>query len=96
MVADVVFEEPAVRLLDVLRQVYEKRELRRGRRELGHVLDLDVFALGRGGRIVLDQRQQEIVQLRGRDAAFARLVDPDRGLEHVEYALFAEYRSECR
>mgnify|MGYP007107569294 CR=1 FL=1 len=49
VVADVVFEEPAVRLLDVLRQVYEKRELRRGRRELGHVLDLDVFALVAGG-----------------------------------------------
>ena len=59
----VVFEEAAVGLLDVLRQVDEERELGRRRRQLGDVFDLDVFALGRGGRVVLDQRQQEIVQL---------------------------------
>ena len=94
MVAYVVFEEAAVRLLDVLRQIDEERELRRRRRKLGHVLDLDILALGRGGRIVLDQRQHVVVEFRGRDAAFARLVNADGGLQHVEDALFVHHRGE--
>ena len=94
VVADVVFEEAAVRFLDVLRQVDEERELRRRRRQLGYIFDLDVFALGRGRRVIFDQRQQEIVERRGRDAAFARLVDPDGRLEYVENALFAQNRGE--
>ena len=94
MVAHVVFEEAAVRLLDVLRQVDEERELRRRRRKLGHILDFDILALGRGGRVVLDQRQHVVVELRGRDAAFARLVDADGGLQHVEDALFVQHRGE--
>ena len=73
MVADVVFEEAAVRFLDVLRQVDEERELRRRRRQLGYIFDLDVFALGRGRRVIFDQRQQEIVERRGRDRAMPQL-----------------------
>ena len=72
----------------------KKGELRRRRRQLRDVLDLDVLALGRGGRVVLDQRQQLLVQFRRGDAAFARLVHPDRGLEHVEDALSVQHRGE--
>ena len=94
MVAHVVFQEAAVRLLDVLGQVDEERKLRRRRRQLGHILDLDIFALGCGGWVVLDQRQHVVVELRGRNAALARLVDADSGLQYVEDALFGHHRGE--
>ena len=38
---------------------------------LRYIFDLDVLALGGRGRIVLDQWQQEFVEFRGSDAAFA-------------------------
>ena len=94
MVADVVLQETTIGLLDVLRQVDEKGELRRRRRKLRHVLDLDIFAFGCGRRIVLDERQQEVVQLGGGDAAFARLVDADGRLQHLEDPLLVDDRGE--
>ena len=94
MFADVVLQEATVGLLDVLRQVDEEGKLRRRRRELRHVLDADVLALGCGGRVVLDERQQHLVELRGGDAALARLMYPDGRLQHVEDALLVDDRGE--
>ena len=54
LLADLVLQEAAVRLLDILRQVDEEGELRRGRRQLHGVFDTDVFAFGRGRRRLLD------------------------------------------
>ena len=46
-------------------QIDEAGELGRGCRQLHHVFDFDVFAFGRRGRVVLDDRQQVVVQRRG-------------------------------
>ncbi len=74
--AELVFDKAAVGLLDVLGEVDEQGELRRGGRELHGVLDLDVLALDRRGRVVLDDGQQVVVELRGGDAETSRFDRP--------------------
>lgn len=61
--AELVLKEAAVRFADVLREIAEESERRRSCRELGHILDLDVFALPCRWRIVLDLREHDVVEL---------------------------------
>ena len=91
---NLILQEAAVGILDILGQIDEAGELGRGCRQLHHVFDFDVFAFGRRGRIIFDDRQQVVVQRRGGHAPLAVFVNPDGGLEHFEDALFVEYRGE--
>ena len=86
-----VFEESFVRILHVLGKVRVENE---GWylcvRQLRHILDLDIFALRRWWRIVLDERQEELVQLAGRYLSLLVAVYLHGGLYHFENALFGK------
>ena len=87
--AQFVLQEPAVRLFDVLRQVGEEHKGRNlGVRQLRTVFDFDVFALPCGWGIVLYQRQEFLVQLRGRDFLVLVFIYVQRGFYHFEDSLF--------
>ena len=92
--AELVFEEALVGLLDVLREVAEEGEGRETSRQLGDVLDLHVFALPCRRRGLFDYREQGLVQASRRD--LRRVVRPDLGggLEHVLDALHLQDRGE--
>ena len=49
-----VLQKSSVRFADILRQIAEECERRRAGRKLCDVLDLDVFALPCGWRVVFD------------------------------------------
>ena len=61
--SELVFQEAAVRLADILRKVAEECKRRRAGRELCDVLDLDVLALPSWRRIVLYLRKHNLVDL---------------------------------
>ncbi len=61
--AQFVFEEPPVRLADVLREVAEECERWRAGRELCYILDLDVLALPSRWWIILDLREHYVIEL---------------------------------
>ena len=63
LTAKLVLKESLVRITKVLREVTEECKRRRPCRQLGHVLDLDVFALPCRWRIVLDFRKHLVVQM---------------------------------
>ena len=61
--AELVFQETAVWLAVILRKVAEESERRRSGRELGHILDLDVFSFPCRWRVILYLRKHDFVEL---------------------------------
>ena len=95
LLAHVVLQKTAIRLLHVLRQIgkeHKRRYLRIG--QLGDVLYLDVLALYRGGRISLDEREHLFVEAGRGDARRAIAVNAAGFFEHLQNALLGEGRSE--
>ena len=95
LLAHLVLQEAAVRLLDVLRQVGEEHE--RGYARVGQLRDilyLDVLALGGWWRICLDERQHLLVETGRRDAGHTVVVHLLGRFEHLQDALLGEGRGE--
>ena len=89
--AQLILEEPPIRLFDILRQVREEHEGRDLRiRQLRAVLDLDVLAFPCGWGIVLDQRKELVVQLGRRDLLVFVLVHMNSRLYDLEDTLFGD------
>ena len=61
--AQLVFQEAAIRLADVLWKVTEERKCGGACRQLSDVLDLDVLAFPCWWRVILDLREHHLVQL---------------------------------
>ena len=90
VLAYLVLEEAAVRLLDILRQVGVEHE--RGYLSVGQlraVFYLYVLALYRWRRISLDERQHHLVELCRAHLRLAVEIDVLSHLKHLEYALLA-------
>ena len=92
LIANLILQVAAIRLLDILRQIDKERKLRRGSRQLRSVLDTDIFTLCRCGWIILNNRKDIVVKLRCRNAAATRIIYSDSLLQHLQYTLFVDYR----
>ena len=69
LLADVVLQESAIVLADILREVAEECELRGWCWQLHCVLDANILTLHGWWWGVLDNRKDKVVELRSRDAA---------------------------
>ena len=91
--AQLVFQEPAIRLFHVLRQIgkeYKGRYLRVG--QLRHILYFDVFALPCRWRIVLYQRQEILVEFGSGNLAHLVFIYAQCRFHHLVDALFGQGR----
>ena len=91
MSSELVLEEAAVRLADVLRKIAEECERWRTCRQLGDVLDLDVLALPCWRRIVLDLRKHDLVDVRSLDLARVVFLYMGSCVEHIHDSLFVDH-----
>lgn len=85
-----VLDEPLVGIFDILGQVGKKSELRRWRRELHTVLDLDVFALVGRRRILTYNFLHGVVQLTRRDFLLSVLKDLNSRFNGFENSLLGQ------
>ena len=92
VLANLVLEESAIRLLDILRQVgveHKRRNLRVG--QLRAILNLDILTLGRRWRRLLDDGQHHLVELRCAHMCLTVHIHLLGCFEHLVDAVLEEY-----
>ena len=89
-----VFYKPFIRFFHILRQVTEKRKLRRHRRQLCTIFYFNVFSFQSWRRCVFYDRKHDFIQLTCFNSFFTVFIDFHSGFHSFQDSLFCQCRNE--